>query len=170
MSDTQLPIEAQRFAPPQARVAEAPDTEQRPGSRGGRLGAALIDGLLQFGAIFLLARVSPWNPFVLASSGVGGMFAMQGVGLVLFIVLHGYLLVRHGQTIGKRLLGLRVVRPDGQAVGIGRLIGLRYGAGFLISAIPAVGMFYPLLDALLIFGRQRRCIHDWIADTIVIRA
>jgi hypothetical protein len=36
--------------------------------------------------------------------------------------------------------------------------------------VPFVGSFYPLVDVCWIFGEQRRCVHDYIADTIVIRA
>ena len=37
-----------------------------------------------------------------------------------------------------------------------------------MSAIPLVGPFLSLADALSIFGSQTRCIHDYMADTIVI--
>jgi uncharacterized RDD family membrane protein YckC len=40
----------------------------------------------------------------------------------------------------------------------------------LISAIPKVGRFFGLIDALAIFTPERRCIHDYIADTIVVDA
>jgi hypothetical protein len=33
-----------------------------------------------------------------------------------------------------------------------------------------LGGFYSLIDALVIFGDARRCCHDYIADTIVVRA
>ena len=36
--------------------------------------------------------------------------------------------------------------------------------------VPFIGGFYSIIDSLMIFGEQRRCIHDYIADTIVIRA
>ena len=34
--------------------------------------------------------------------------------------------------------------------------------------IPVVGMFIPFVDALLIFRSSNQCLHDQIADTIVI--
>jgi uncharacterized RDD family membrane protein YckC len=80
------------------------------------------------------------------------------------------LLVRHGQTVGKRVLGMRILRSDGTRCSPGRIIGLRYGVGFLLTVIPVVGSLYALLDALLIFRGSRKCLHDNIADTIVVNA
>jgi uncharacterized RDD family membrane protein YckC len=34
--------------------------------------------------------------------------------------------------------------------------------------IPVVGRLINLVDPLLIFGKERRCLHDLIADTIVV--
>jgi uncharacterized RDD family membrane protein YckC len=38
----------------------------------------------------------------------------------------------------------------------------------LLGAIPYVGWLVSLVDPLLIFGKDRRCLHDLIADTIVV--
>jgi len=84
--------------------------------------------------------------------------------------MHGYLLVTRGQTIGKALLKLRIVRPDGSRASIGRVIGLRYAAPALLNVMPAVGMIFTLGDVLFIFRESRRCLHDQIADTIVVQA
>jgi uncharacterized RDD family membrane protein YckC len=62
------------------------------------------------------------------------------------------------------------VRSDGSPASFGRIVGLRYLPTSLITLIPVVGMFYALLDCLLIFRRSRRCLHDNIADTIVVTA
>jgi uncharacterized RDD family membrane protein YckC len=62
------------------------------------------------------------------------------------------------------------VRTDGQPASPWQVIGLRYGTGFLATMIPFLGMFFGLADALLIFRRNRRCIHDLIAGTTVVTA
>jgi hypothetical protein len=36
--------------------------------------------------------------------------------------------------------------------------------------IPFVGKAVNLIDPLLIFGKEKRCLHDLIADTIVVDA
>jgi uncharacterized RDD family membrane protein YckC len=161
-----------RFAPPSARID---DPSPAPGElvladRGTRFVAALIDAAIGFGLLWLVSKVTPWNPF--STEGAGKFLTTlinSAIGLVLFIVVHGWLLVQHGQTIGKRLLRLRIVRPDGARVDPVRILGLRYGIGSIVTAVRYVGMLYALVDCLMIFRQQRRCVHDLLADTIVVR-
>ena len=40
--------------------------------------------------------------------------------------------------------------------------------GWVIASVPLVGSLYALVDALLIFRSSRKCLHDTIADTIVV--
>ena len=40
----------------------------------------------------------------------------------------------------------------------------------VIALIPVVGWLYGLVDALMIFRDSRKCLHDNIADTIVVKA
>lgn len=160
--------EAGRFAPPRARIAEPDDASDTLAGRGTRLGAALIDVAIAIACFALLSLVLPWNPFLAKELTL--VLLSQLMGLVAFFALHGALLVRHGQTIGKRLLKIRIVRPDGRRATAARVLGLRYGIGFVLGVIPLVGVLYAIADCLFIFGRRRRCLHDLIADTIVVRA
>jgi len=60
---------------------------------------------------------------------------------------------------------------DGSDAGLARIFWMRNVVGiFLIGMIPVVGSFYGLIDPLFIFGDERRCLHDMIADTKVIEA
>jgi uncharacterized RDD family membrane protein YckC len=74
--------------------------------------------------------------------------------------------VRNGQTIGKRLLEIKVVRSDGSRASLGRIFWLRNVVNGLLAFVP----LYGLIDLLLIFGARRWGIHDVIADTIIVRA
>lgn len=66
-----------------------------------------------------------------------------------------------GQTVGKRLFGLRVVAVDGGRVGFARAL-LRL-AGYFLSALPAyAGFVWVLVD------RRRRGWHDMLARTLVV--
>lgn len=77
---------------------------------------------------------------------------------------------RNGQTIGKKSLGIKVVRKNGPRATLARIFWLRYALDTLIKLIPLLGSFYILADRLVIFGAAKRCCHDYIADTIVAGA
>ena len=170
MDDNSTP--SRRYAPPTAEVADvSANGEAQLAGRGARLAGAIIDGVILLGLWWVVGLVTPWNIFSpkLAEAGFMALIGMQLLGLLLFALVNGYLLMTRGQTVGKLLLGMRIVRPDGSAATPVRLIGLRYGVGWLLSAIPMVGMVYALVDCLMIFRADRRCVHDLIADTIVVR-
>ena len=172
MDNSTPPPTPQRYAPPIAEVADVSTAgEPQLAGRGARLGGAIIDGVILLGLWWLVGLFTPWNIFSpkMAEGGIVALLGMQLLGLLLFALVNGYLLMTRGQTIGKLLLGMRIVRPDGSAASPGRIIGLRYAVGWLLSALPFVGMVYALVDCLLIFRADRRCLHDMIADTIVVK-
>lgn len=161
----------QRFAPPEAHVAdlEASGSGELAG-RGIRLAAAIVDGLIIMALIWVLMRIPTvaalleqppgWFSFNFASLLVGGG---------LFLLVQGWLVVNRGQTLGKMAFKLRIVRTDGSKVDAARMLGLRYGIGYLIGTNVALSVIYGLLDPLLIFRKSRQCLHDTIADTKVIK-
>ncbi|MDX2011973.1 MAG: RDD family protein [Myxococcaceae bacterium] len=101
-----------------------------------------------------------------AAALVGGvaMLAVFG-GLVVGAAVQVLMQLKYGQSVGKRLLKLRVVRVDGSPVDVWRLVLLR-------NVVPHVAAqlcgLIGLVDAAFIFGAEQRCLHDLIADTIVI--
>ena len=92
------------------------------------------------------------------------------VGFVLWAVITGVLVSQNGWTMGKRVCGIRVVRTSGEPISLGRSIFIRNMPVVLISNIPLIGLVFVLVDVLYIFAEDRRCLHDRIADTIVVRA
>ena len=89
--------------------------------------------------------------------------------LIIFMVINSYLLVTKGQTLGKWMLGIRIVdaASNGAATAL-NLLGLRYVLVMLVQAIPMIGQLLGLIDALFIFRGDRRCVHDLIAGTKVV--
>lgn len=87
---------------------------------------------------------------------------------VLFFVADVVLLARYGQTVGKRIIGLRIVRTDGSRASLGRLFWLRWVIPSILGFVPLLGWLFGLADALTVFSDDRRTLHDRIADTIVI--
>jgi uncharacterized RDD family membrane protein YckC len=161
-----------RFAPPLAHVEDVADAG--PGAlagRGARLLATLLDGLIAGLVFWLLTFVTPLTLFPPPGANLAKVLIVNSVaGIILFVILQGYLLATRGQTIGKALLKMRIVRSDGSPASFGRLFGLRYVPTMILTMIPVAGGLYGLIDSLLIFRASRRCLHDNIADTIVVKA
>ena len=67
-----------------------------------------------------------------------------------------------GQTPGKRVLGVRIVRTDGKRLRFGD--ALRREIGYVISAILFLGYLW------ILFDNRRQGFHDKLADTMVVYA
>ena len=171
------------YAPPKSVVSDVPmgTAGVEKASRGSRFAAVLLDGLIitiplapSYFSAFQAAMHGPGFSilsFWSAVAATGTLFYLGGLIDLGLLVLTGVFVYRNGQTIGKKLLGIKVVRSDGSRAGLARIFWLRYlVAQYLFAIIPIVGMVYALVDILMIFGEARRCCHDYIADTIVVRA
>ena len=161
-----------RFAPPRAAVADLPEAVDGLvlASRGARLGGAIIDTVILMVTLWVVSRVTPWNPFDPAKADLMRFAPWDALlGFSLFLVVQGYPLLTAGQTWGKKMVGTRIVRADGSRVDAARLIGLRYGVPGLFSLVPGVGQLFGMVNVLFIFRASHRCLHDSIADTVVIK-
>ncbi|WP_426687621.1 RDD family protein [Rhodanobacter ginsengiterrae] len=165
------PYAAPAAAIDDVRAWDAYDLENRKAGRGKRLGAALLDGLI---SLIWLAPVV-WAGYMALDvrrglKPAGPMVALMLLGLALMVtivVVNCLMLHRSGQTIGKRALDMAVVRTDGSRIGLARYIFLRVVPLTVLSMIPFLKLVN-LVDPLLIFGKEKRCLHDLIADTIVV--
>lgn len=162
------------YAAPDARIADIRHADiQVKSSRGARLGAVLLDTVPIFVLAIVMAIALPATQRAgnggISTAGTVLLFAMA----LLILAFAAYQLVmlhRHGQTFGKKLLGIKIVRNDGSRAGLGRIFWLRYFVPGMIGAIPLAGPIFGLVDPLFIFGEEKRCLHDLIADTIVVDA
>lgn len=161
---------ANPYAAPTARVVDEETAELVKSSRLVRLGAVLLDSaVIVVPAIVLAIAIPGFSTQKTGSTGGADiLFGVLGLGLLAFFGYQLYLLHKYGQTVGKRMLGIKIVRGDGSRAGLGRIFALRYFVPGLIGAIPFVGFIFSLADPLFIFGEEKRCIHDMIADTIVV--
>jgi uncharacterized RDD family membrane protein YckC len=174
---------ANNYAPPKSEVADVVADGDIKASRGSRLGATIIDSLIIFvpmipayvHAIPAIMRAGPGmqrNAFAVWAmiAGTGGWFYLGLLWALAVLALNGMFAYRNGQSIAKKWLGIKDVRPDGSRASFARIFWLRNVLSGCLSLIPLVGGFYGLIDALFIFGSAKRCVHDYIADTIVVRA
>jgi uncharacterized RDD family membrane protein YckC len=147
-----------------------------PAPRFSRLLAWFLDGVIMGFVVWVPATI------VAAATGAFAQFSIPesdfdfrvfrlplflcAVGFFAWAWITALLVARYGQTIAKRLLEIRVVRTDGSQASLGRIFWLRNVVNFFLRIIP----LYGLIDPLFIFGERRQCIHDMIADTIVVKA
>ena len=114
-----------------------------------------IDGLTKVGASLHLN-----------SSQIGSLFLAIGI-VTIFLIFFGYFIVFeafwNGQTPGKRLLGIRVVRDGGYPIDLGSSV-LRN----LVRVVEAAFSYVPAAVSALISAQNKR-LGDFAAGTIVVR-
>jgi len=163
---------ANPYAPPRAVVRDVlPSyTAMQRADPGARLGAHLLDALIFFGMVYIPFLV---GTFITAAAIRGNSpfpvligFLCLIAGLAVWLIMTFRNVVENGQSIAKKIIGIKVVRSDGSPVSLGRLILLRNVVNMALGFIPV----YAMIDALFIFSESRQCLHDKIADTIVINA
>jgi uncharacterized RDD family membrane protein YckC len=162
------------YAPP---ISDLIVIDEKPGKdpladRGARLVAAILDAILGMAYGFtIMYLLGIWS---YALQGQNPPFSLVLIATVpsflCFLLIHGYFLKKNGQTIGKKLLGIRISDLEGNVPSFGKIILLRYLPVSLVPLIPLVGSYLSLIDTLFIFRSDRRCLHDLIAGTKVVVA
>src|SRR3989344_943490 len=140
-----------------------------------RLVAALIDGIILgiisgivqavFGGVFGVALLTgPQEPSPATAGLFVGIFgALFFIIVAIDIVYYVGLTATYGATVGKMILGLKVVDTSGQKIGFGKaalreiigkwISGLVFGLGYLWAA----------------FDEKKQGWHDKIAGTYVVK-
>jgi len=170
------------YGPPQQPAYVAPPYGHGPpyASWGQRLGAVLLDSLIVgvpfwiFG--FVVGALVPTEITVCTdfdgdsylceqptTAGSLMLLAVVGVGIAVTVGYLGWWQGHTGQTLGKRIVGLRVVHlrtylPLGGSRGIGRYLGA------IVSALPCyLGYLWPLWDD------KNQAWHDKMVSSIVVK-
>ena len=138
-----------------------------------RLGAFFLDGVLV--SVAAMAIMVPSGLLARAMQQDATALALQAViQMALYALINAWLLASSGQTVGKRLLNVRIVdQHTGEIVSVWNSLVLRslLFAGVPVPLLgPALGVCVQLLDIVFIFGERRRCVHDLVAGTIVVGA
>jgi len=139
-----------------------------------RLVGAIIDGIVVgIPAVFagmvmgiVLVGIFPLDSvaFQVASFVLG-----LPIGIGLFIAIQGYLLANYGQTVGKRVVNTQIVSDDNRLIPFVPLILKRYVPFWVLGSLPMVGFLFVLANILAIFRGNRKCLHDEIAGSKVIK-
>jgi uncharacterized RDD family membrane protein YckC len=143
-----------------------------------RFVAVLIDGIIlgvvgsgiQFamlGSAFgPMARIRPDTPPDQVMSAMLPMLGLLGLSVVINTAIaacyEAFFISRVGATPGKMTLSLKVIRPNGAPISLGRAFG-RYFAKMLSSLTFCIGYIIAGFDS------QKKAMHDMICDTRVIK-
>jgi len=145
----------------------ADETEHRRGQHAGfasRLSAFIVDCAVSIGVFMLVLSAASFAASVLTGSSIHWSRGNTWVVVAFFaweFLYYAYFWTSSGKTPGMFLLGVQVVGQDGSSVGTKR--GLRRTLAFPLSFL-LLGLGF--LGILL--GRDRRALHDVIADTAVV--
>jgi uncharacterized RDD family membrane protein YckC len=138
-------------------------------SVGNRFLAAAIDHIIQILLIIIAALIFLWAAGWSQVSSLG-VWAAALLVLVVFAIYWGYFVLLEtiwsGQTIGKRLMKLRVIREDGRPVRFFEVFVrnlLRLLVDFMPPGTYAIGV------VSIIFSSQSKRIGDFVAGTVVIK-
>jgi uncharacterized RDD family membrane protein YckC len=123
---------------------------------GRRFVAFIIDAVILGVINNLLMSVTGGNAADPAASS--GMSTLVGV---LYVI--GFWTAWNGQTPGKKVMGLRIVKADGSAFGV--VPGIIRYVGYFISGIALLLGFLWIL-----FDKDKQGWHDKIAGTYVVKA
>jgi uncharacterized RDD family membrane protein YckC len=147
--------------PPPSQVPEQTPTPSGEDVLGRRIGGALLD-LAVLTVLFIVMALT-------MGESSSGSLSLNGWPALLFFALallyYFALEAATGQTIGKRLLGLRVVSDDGHRPSTGA-IAIRT----LLRIIDALPILYLVgFITILATGAQRKRLGDLAAKTRVVR-
>ena len=129
-----------------------------------RVAAKLIDAVL-LQIVLLAVRIPLLGATLFPAPG-----DPPRLGLVVLFALFNFVAVasyeiffvaKRGATIGKMILGLKVIRPDGSGIPLGLSVG-RYFAQFISSLTLGIGYL------MAGFDDQKRTLHDRICETRVV--
>jgi uncharacterized RDD family membrane protein YckC len=138
------------------------------GGRWRRLIAAVVDGLIVYAVTWLVT--APALGF--GTMYEGSLARQTAANLIAGIVAFLYYVLQHGRwgrTLGKRVLGLRVVRADDAgAISYGQAAWRLLFAYLVSLATCGIG---GLVDvAWILWDERRQALHDKVARTVVVKA
>ncbi len=129
---------------------------------GARLVAKIIDSCLLVLIVAIMIGIASFAEYEEDLYITLGLF----IGLISYALIQTLLLSRKGQTIGKQMLNIKIVKYSDQSNGgFVHNVLLRSIVNGIIGIIP----LYSLVDVLFICSWSQRCLHDHIAGTTVVK-
>jgi uncharacterized RDD family membrane protein YckC len=158
------------YSPPDSSLVTEETSQQPLATRNARLVASLVDMIVMGAITFPLMYLTGGFSQIMQGKqpGIGYNLMMFVAGTVVFLAFNYRLLTKHGQTVGKKVLGIKIVDGHG-GLPSGTVLLKRYFFYFIPPQLPFVGPLISTVNLLFIFGSQRRCLHDMFANTNVVK-
>jgi uncharacterized RDD family membrane protein YckC len=131
-------------------------------SPGRRLAAYLADVAIPIFAFFVIFGTAGAGVATGSDAGVG-LAGFLAVGLMLGYIVWAFKLFANGYTPGKKTLGLRVVREDGNPAGFGAMLIREWIGKWISGVLFGLGYFWMLWD------KDRQGLHDKLLSTYVVQ-
>jgi uncharacterized RDD family membrane protein YckC len=140
-----------------------------------RLIACIIDGFILTMTFAVGCVATAWLiKLGVIDQSIGSMRLRKGLSFLVIcssssltmaiIIAQWYLLATAGQTIGKKLMMIRIVTINGRLPGFFQAVVLRNWLRYLLGIIP----FFSIVDLLCGLSDSRRCLHDYLSGTRVV--
>lgn len=168
--------------PPTENIYSPPAAELKPNqlklppyelaTRLSRLAAIIIDTIVGLVVNLPFWQMTNYFDGILSGHQPPLSILIGGVvyGVAAYLLVHGYLLKKYGQTIGKRVMGIYIANIEThEKASLMDILLKRFFPVAVINIIPIVGPYLGLIDALFIFRKDQRCVHDHIANTHVLK-
>lgn len=176
------------YTPPVNQVEDPPIQSAVPSSHnyaslGARFSGKLIDVLIMIPLGLVIgigyAFVSPPKDIAVEKTsdlfsmgatgyGYGEALLLAVLGMAAYIGIQWTFWASTGQSIGKKAMKTQIVNLDGSQASAKTIALKRYAIMSLIANVPVAGSLVSLIGVLLIFRRDRNCLHDDIAKTRVV--
>jgi uncharacterized RDD family membrane protein YckC len=132
----------------------------------------LFAGILDWIVVSVIAAPFSWTSWQYvwdSGRGIWERYPVQHtflaavVSFLYFWLLHAYW---NGQTLGKKLFGMRVVQENGSRITVGQA-AIRQLVAAVLDALCCLGL---VDDAWILFDRRKQALHDKAAKTLVVDA
>jgi uncharacterized RDD family membrane protein YckC len=137
---------------------------------GSRFLAMAVDTLIQFGVGLVALIVVGFLGVFGALAGIqqNSVWVVAAFVIVVFLLMYGYFaffeIIWNGQTPGKRIAGIRVVKESGRPLTAAETIGRN-----LLRIVDQLPGFYAIGVLVALLNAQNKRIGDFIAGSIVVR-
>jgi len=137
---------------------------------GSRFLALAIDTLIQIGIVVLvfIALAALTSVRVVSIRGQSSVWVLALTGVLFFLIFFGYFgifeIVWNGQTPGKRMIGIRVVKDSGRPLTAAESIGRN-----LLRIVDQLPGFYAIGMVVAVLNSSNKRLGDLVAGSMVVR-